>query len=190
LYYANWLHVLIGPDKMGGLAHTWSLSIEEQFYLAWPLVLGLVLRIRQRTVRECLVAALVAALFFARMLLHAGASPLAAYGSTLARIDEILVGALIAMCTRPDSNFRVSSSVAWVCAAALCAATFWADIDQPWLYLRGFTAIALAAALVILHVTRSPSMLTGRMLSWRPLVELGKRPYGIYLFHLPVVIAP
>src|SRR5258707_1302042 len=80
---------------LGALAHTWSLSIEEQFYFFWPVVISLLLSARNaRSFRAVTVTGLlIGALVVSRFLLEGTGSVLVRYESTLARVDELMVGA-------------------------------------------------------------------------------------------------
>jgi peptidoglycan/LPS O-acetylase OafA/YrhL len=189
LYYANWVHVFAGPQSMQSLGHAWSLSIEEQFYIAWPLLLAIVLRWRSLRVAAVFTATLIALLAGTRLILHLRGSPFAAYASTVARIDQILVGALFAEGVRLFPSRRIPPIAAVASAGVLLALMWWPGAGGVWLYRWGFTAVAATAAIVVAFVVESPESWLARLLAARPLVEIGKRSYGVYLFHLPVVFA-
>src|SRR6266446_3777966 len=97
-YYQNWALCFKTLGSVGILAQTWSLSIEEQFYIFWPLLLVLLIRLVPDSRRAAvLVGVLTLGLAGLRTLLYCLNSPLGSYVSTLARADAILVGCIFAL---------------------------------------------------------------------------------------------
>jgi peptidoglycan/LPS O-acetylase OafA/YrhL len=196
-YYANWKSALAGPSSLGALAHSWSLSIEEQFYLLWPAGIAvLVSRRKPGSLRAIAVTgAIIVVLAISRSILRGTGSVLASYNSTFARIDELLIGSLFALTQRalggrvPGFGGRISNGAACLAIVAIGWMTASAHANDVWLYRGGFTLIAVAATIVVLEVTHAPQNLLARALSLSPLVELGKRSYGIYLYHFPLFLA-
>lgn len=192
LYYANWKHLLDGPESLGWLAHTWSLSVEEQFYLFWPITAGLILHTaRSRRAAAITTLAVVAVLAIVRAWGQAHGSWIAGYGSTFARMDELLLGSAFALL--PVSSRRVDSPgwfARWASAAALLPflvllfTASWRSASLPY---GGYTAVGLLSAAVVRDVATHPGSYLARLLSWKPLIEIGKRSYGIYLFHCPII---
>jgi len=180
LYYANWTTAYSG--WLGPLAHVWSLSVEEQFYLLWPLCFALFFY-RRSPARVVAVIMICAA---ARAVLHAYSSPLGDYVSTISRADELLVGALAAQ-VAANVPARLSRAVAGITAALLIASFGLVDYHDAWLYNGGYTVLALLFAGTILHLAddRASSVLKWA-LERGPLVFVGKISYGLYLYHFPI----
>jgi peptidoglycan/LPS O-acetylase OafA/YrhL len=159
--------------------HCWSLSIEEQFYLVWPVVLVALLRFRNRWLITASVAALTAAVLVHRL---AGNGPTQPLVTTSLRADELLIGCLLACLF---AWFRAVTWTWWplaLGAVPLLVAQVWHAHD-----LRGFgyTAIALLFAFVLAgSITWKP---LGRLLSIDPLRWLGRISYSLYLWHYPVI---
>lgn len=191
LYIQNW-HVIWthGTTAGSGLSHTWSLSIEEQWYAVWPLALFaaiVVAKLQRRTV-ACVLIALAVASLVATVLLYDPADTTRAFFGTDTRGGGLLIGAIIALFSRETSTFTRPRVRYGVEIAAWCAALFigfelvWTRYDDAFLYRGGFTLVWLATALVVLAALRSDSYMR-RALSWRPLVALGLISYGLYLYH-------
>ncbi|HEY9034781.1 MAG TPA: acyltransferase family protein [Pseudomonadales bacterium] len=167
------------------LLHTWSLAVEEQFYLVWPVMLLALLRHGRRWLLPAMLVLLVASLTLAT--LQAGKPALAgqAYYLLPARFGELLIGALLA-CWQPRWRW-LSPALAAAAGAALLVASL-VLLDRQSLF-PGIHALwpCLGAALLIHAGGLSGSNPVSRLLAWRPLVLLGLLSYSLYLWHWPVL---
>lgn len=196
-YVANWRMIFRGTGYAAATAtpsplqHTWSLGIEEQFYLLWPLlVAGLcawaaVRRAYSMLLGLCLGGAVVSQVLCA-LLFRPGSIGRAYYG-TDTRAQALLLGAglaaLLALGGLRSARLGIPAAAALVLTAWLWHA---ADDQASWLYRGGLTAAALATALVIAHVIGEPDAPIARALAVTPLVWLGRISYGVYLWHWPL----
>jgi peptidoglycan/LPS O-acetylase OafA/YrhL len=195
-YYANWYMCLNGSASMGALAHTWSLSVEEQFYIVWPFLMVVLLMVCRDPKRQGrIVFTLVALLAIARAALYCLDSMLGTYFSTLARADAILIGSGCALLTSGGSGAgefwagRRGTLIAWACGITIVILSAFLTIESDFLFMGGLSFIALYAAAVMVHLAQSRSGLMTRLMANRFAVAIGKRSYGIYLYHFPVFIA-
>ena len=202
LYASNWKFIFEGTSYFQAfqtpspLAHTWSLAIEEQWYLLWPLALPLVVRRcrRRRNVTAAFIAtcALVSAVTMA-VLFHPGADPSRVYYGTDTRAQALLIGAVLAILTagrgpalnldtpRRPAAFQLLGVTGAVILGALVVR---ADAKGAFLYRGGFALAALAAAAFVAAAAIDGPV--SRALSIRPLAAIGAISYGLYLWHWPV----
>jgi peptidoglycan/LPS O-acetylase OafA/YrhL len=179
LFYANFL----GSD-MGPLAHTWSLSIEEHFYLLWPVLFVAVKR-RTTVVLVCVIGGV---LLLRAALCAKGADPVFLYRFTFTRIDSLAIGCLAAFLYRADAKVSEWMSAAFFCG--MLAAFALTQAHSTWLLMGGYTALSFVFAGFILSSIAAPkSSSIPFLLSSNVMRYIGKRSYGIYLYHWPVFIA-
>lgn len=171
--------------------HLWSLSIEEQFYLFWPLVVAAL--DRRALMRACIAIAVGSLLL--RVGLVLGDAPwVRAYALTPARMDALALGGWIALAARgPDGLAplrRFCLPVAGVCLAllgAIAAARRGLSSQDPVVDSVGFTLVALLfGALLVAVLTEAPEKRLHRWTSTPVLRTFGRYSYAIYLFHYPI----
>ena len=201
LYVQNWHLVLTDEPYFASfgrpspLRHLWSLAIEEQFYLLWPVVLPALLRGPARR-HAAGVLLLGAAGSVALMAATADiAAPERAYYATDTRAFGILLGAALAFGWRPERFRPPISTVArrtleWGGTAALTALVWQlarrSEYD-PWTFPWGFLVVDVTTIAVIVAATHPASGLR-RWLGAAPAAALGRRSYSLYLWHWPVIV--
>ncbi len=203
-YVANWREAFASGSYWeiftapSPLQHTWSLAIEEQFYVVWPLVVLACLRVAGRRGLAALTLALAVASATAMLALHAPDRTSRVYFGTDTRATGILLGALFAMAMswRPGSigawlgsdtrRARVLDAIGLVATATIGWAWLRMDGEHPLLYRGGFWITEVAALGLIACALAAPASIVGRALAFAPLRWLGLISYGAYLWHWPV----
>ncbi len=187
-YLGNWAYA--ARQVIPPLSHFWSLAVEEQFYLAWPAV---VLLARGRRLAWTAAALVLAGPGLRALIVHASGWPVgSAYRVTPGRLDELALGALLAVALR-DQALRPWVRRGWPLALAAGAAGFLAlglaqgpfDMHRPameiWSHsLLGLGFGGLVAGAVVGEGTAAPLQ---RLLGARPLRLLGRYSYGLYVVH-------
>jgi peptidoglycan/LPS O-acetylase OafA/YrhL len=202
-YVSNWWFIFhhvsyfaqFGPPSP--LGHLWSLAIEEQFYLVWPLLLLAGFRwlhTRRALITATLIAAAASALEMA-ILYSPSANPNRIYEGTDTRAFALLIGAALAMWlprARPigpvTTNARnILNGVGIASLIGIFAMFSLVEDNQPFLYEGGLLLLALLTAILI-AITVHPGAQLRTILGVEPLRWVGERSYGIYLWHYPVIV--
>ena len=194
------------------LLHTWSLSIEEQFYLVWPLVVLGVLKLT-RSLRLLFALALTGAVASAiamALIAHNGANQSRAYYGTDTRAQAVLIGAALAiLLAHPLRSRRTAQhdavqlsmvrsitlrpwaerSLSWAGALSFVALLVLAtqvNDQTTWFYQGGFFLFSMIAAVLVASVALVPHAKWGTFLELRPVRYIGAISYGLYLWHWPL----
>lgn len=189
LFLQNHWTAASGAFVPGWTAVTWSLAIEEQFYLVLPLLL--------RWVKPAShVPVLVGAILLAPMvraailLFHIGDPQTAAFVLFPARMDTLFLGVLLAVLLRDRHRALDLLTNRWTVAAltlAVMTLVFHSPRWKPIPAVVGYSLVALLCGAVLMKAVREPAGLFGRITSWRWLRYMGVRAYGLYLFHTPIL---
>ncbi len=202
-YVANWGQIASHQSYFetfaapSPLRHTWSLAIEEQFYLVWPLLVFGVLRWRRGSLRALAAVTgvlLVASAVWMVVLYRPDIDPSRAYYGTDTRAQSLLMGALLALLLARRRQSLGETATRALHGAAIVAALWlgwiWVHTSERsgWLYRGGFTLCALLVAIVIASVTRRNGGPLGALLSLHPFRWVGEVSYGLYLWHWPLYV--
>ena len=196
LYLSNFAIAFTKDINHGVLALTWSLAIEEQFYLLWPLI---VLSCRRETLMKiCGIAVAVAILSRTALVLAGPAQwlPWVPYNITICRMDGLAIGAFVALALRGPNSIRSLLRPAKF-ALPICIIALFGIIgyhrSMHWIggpgQTIGYTVLGLIfASILVLTLNDAGSGVARRFFTQRWLRFLGKYSYGLYLFHFPAHI--
>lgn len=186
LYVANWAK--IAGFGLGIFAHTWSLAIEEQYYIAWPLLLAFALPRRNRSLAGVLLITTAAAVIYRLIFAIHGATHTRLYEGLDTHADSLLVGGVLAaivlsgLVSRSPRGQSIMSIVGAAASAALLVLFVVTEQSPHLFFATTLAATATAAVIAAIFVEGFPTTL----LTVRPLVALGRISYGVYLWHFPV----
>jgi peptidoglycan/LPS O-acetylase OafA/YrhL len=215
LYVSNWHQIadstnyFVGGGPVSPFQHTWSLAIEEQFYVVWPLLVLSVLWLARRTsarlhiLLALTLAGAIASAVEMTLLFDGGQGLDRVYYGTDTRAGGLLVGATLAIglalarqrhaaqdC-HPAAAHTRRRTFALAGAGALAAALtemYLSSGSSTWLYPSGFVGLDVLVAGVIAAVVLTPASPVARVLSLSPLRAAGRISYGLYLWHFPLFL--
>lgn len=201
-YVSNWYYIFTHSNYFGAsqvpspLQHTWSLAIEEQFYLIWPLVIYIVFKLKrsEKTLLKIAVLGAIASALCMFVIYSAGNvdSLNQAYYGTECRAQALLVGCSVAIFLRnyPEIVSRIKKLLLIGGPIAfLLVGLLWERAGGPatFMFKGGFLVSDVLVGLVIASAVCAPDGLISKFLSLKPFVALGKISYGVYLWMYPVI---
>jgi peptidoglycan/LPS O-acetylase OafA/YrhL len=191
-YLQNWLYIFRGNDSTVSLHHLWSLAVEEQFYLVWPLVI-LIVR-KPRVLLVLMVIGLVAVVTLRLWIWLYDVSELSYYKFyTFSRVDGLIIGCMIALIMRIQPQFLRKYSTFIVLFFAIMNFAFFFvnrryDFGFPYIALAGYTTFAMIFGLLVHEAVTGATPLLNKALSIPPLRFFGRVSYGLYIFHWPLYL--
>lgn len=197
-YVANWARAVDSTTTLGLFGHTWTLAVEEQFYLLWPIVLAVLFRIggwKLGLVMSLIGAALSLAV---RLIVLPGTPIFFRVSGTDMMADQLLIGSATALALhhwrsgvgrhRLEQALRLAI---WPAGGALVAVLLFFpgrfnDVNTLGLIAWSLTGFAVCSAVVVGYLVSFPTSTGARLLGWRPVAWVGRISYALYLWHFPV----
>jgi peptidoglycan/LPS O-acetylase OafA/YrhL len=202
VYLANWHSIAEHRDYWASFelprmfGHLWSLAIEEQFYVVWPMIVALIAWRSRNAHRSIMVTTIVVSLLSLALMiaLFDPADPTRVYIGTDTRASSLLLGALFAAAPMRSAVLRASNRLGgtFTIAAFAIAGVIglsWFMIDgpsSPWLFRGGLFVHSLLSAVLVAACAARPTGATSRWIGWEPLRVVGVLSYSLYLWHWPV----
>jgi len=195
-YASNWLYAFSYFSANNPLGITWSLAIEEQFYLTWPLLLSLAFRYKLERRRILYILALIIAMIplYRKILIENSASIMRLYYASDTRADGLLIGCFVGLLSSWNllphhKGFKIYmkslAAIAVIFLGYMVGTSSWGDLI---LYqYGGYTLVALSIGLILIVLIVWPPKTALSVLRFAPLVWIGRISYGLYLWHWPVL---
>jgi peptidoglycan/LPS O-acetylase OafA/YrhL len=185
VFFQHDLGYFSGPADLKPLLHTWSLAVEEQFYIVFPIFLFVAFRYFRRWATAAIALLGLGSLAFATWALRH--HPTAAFYSALTRADELLTGSLVVLGAFPTLTTRwLRDAVSLVGLALIAISVVGYTPGTPF---PGMAAmVPCTGAALVLHAGASAPSAAGRLLSGRATVFIGLVSYSLYLWHWPFLV--
>jgi len=204
-YITNWYQIFVHQsyfDAIGRpspLRHLWSLAVEEQFYLVWPLALAAIYRItrgRRGHIALVTLGLAIASAVWAIIVFTPGLDPSRVYYGTDTRAAGVLLGAVLAIVVPPwamharvrSAGRGIITALGAIGLAGILYMVVRVNEFDPFIYQGGFVVLDLLTLAVIISLVHPVNTPFSKFFALPPLLWVGRRSYGIYLWHWPIFV--
>jgi peptidoglycan/LPS O-acetylase OafA/YrhL len=198
LYVLNWLYIyqdrsyfeITGRPRL--LEHLWSLSVEFQYYLLWPIICLLLFRIKKSKAVLILILGAVISTWLMTCLYSPGENPIRVYFGTDTRASSLLIGSALAL-IMPEKKENVKlllryflDLISVIAFLGIVLCFIFLDQTRPILYMGGFLFVSFLSAICIGISIQRDRGIIAKLLASKIMREIGVRAYNIYICHWPV----
>jgi peptidoglycan/LPS O-acetylase OafA/YrhL len=191
-YFQNWLYIFKPTNDTDILHHFWSLAVEEQFYLVWPLT---ILLVRKPQYLLMLLGVVLVGVIALRYIVWVNKIENLAYFNlfTFSRVDGICIGSMLALVHKINFGFvqKYTSAIVFGLAGLNFLFYFfnrYYNFTFPYLAIVGYTTFGVIFALLVHEAVTQKTPLINTVFSSSPLRFFGRLSYGLYVFHWPVYL--
>jgi peptidoglycan/LPS O-acetylase OafA/YrhL len=191
-YLQNWLYIIKPSGGTTILHHLWSLAVEEQFYILWPLAIFIIRK--PKFLLAFIITVLITVLVLRCVVWINKYEDLAYFNLyTFSRIDGICIGCMVALLQKINSRFLTNHMTLLVFVFAGLNFIFYFinryyHFSFPYLALIGYTTLAMLFGLLVYEAVKNENKIINGIFNWRLLKFFGKISYGFYIFHWPVYV--
>lgn len=201
LYVSNWWYISQNVDyfnqfAIAPLKHLWSLAIEEQFYVVYPLLIYFLFKIlKRKNIIITLWIISILSLFTMAIVFWVTGDSSRVYFGTDTRLQTLLLGCILGFLWNPFSLKKTTYTISFIginlsgiiAFITLIILMFMISDHDHWIYQGGFYFISLITLFVIASSVH-PSSILAKLLSFKLLTYIGKRSYSLYLWHFPIIV--
>ena len=189
-FLQNWL-MIFNPPKESSLVHLWSMAVEEQFYLLWPLIILFVKKPKRLLL--IIITLLLAVIAFRFWIWDIKIEKIE-YGNlySFTRIDGICVGCIVALLKKINPGYinkRIAIIVLTIAGLNFLFYYLNRESSMPYFGLIGFFTFSIVVGILVDEIINNENSIFSKIFRFPPLRFIGKISYGTYIFHLPVYLA-
>jgi peptidoglycan/LPS O-acetylase OafA/YrhL len=184
-YISNYARIFV--IKMGMLTHTWSLSLEEQFYILWPFTLKKIIQDWPNKIYLIIISLMISSAII-RFILYKLGAPYFAWGALFSRADGVLAGGLVSIMAYRGELLKIKQLkiLSYTALISISILLLMVDGNSRYLFYGIYFIASISTAIFLAGLISFPLSHIKKFLQIRFLRHTGKISYGLYLYHMPI----